>query len=325
MKLVRREFLRFAGGAAVFPALPRLASAQAYPSRPVRIIVSTAAGGGPDIVARLLGQWLSERLGQQFLIDNRPGASGNIGTDAVVKAPPDGYTLLMVGASSAINATLHQKLNFNFIRDVAPVAGIGRTAAILAVHPSVPVETVPDLITYAKTNPGRLNFGSPGIGSAPHMAGELLKMMAGIDLLHVPYRGDAPALTDLIGGQVPLCFVGAPAATEYIRTGKVRSLAVTSATRLQTVPDIPTLGEFLPGYEASGWFGFGAPRDTPAQIVAKLNQEIGAALADPKIIARLADLGSTPAAGSPADFGRLITEETEKWAKVIKFAGIKAE
>jgi tripartite-type tricarboxylate transporter receptor subunit TctC len=325
MKLVRREFLRLAGGAAVFPALPRLASAQAYPSRPVRIVVSTAAGGGPDIVARLLGQWLSERLGQQFLIDNRPGASGNIATDAVVKAPPDGYTLLMVGASSAINATLHQKLNFNFIRDVAPVAGIGRTAAVLAVHPSVPAKTVPDLITYAKTNPGRLNFGSPGIGSAPHMAGELLKMMAGINLLHVPYRGDAPALTDLIGGQVQLCFVGAPAATEYIRAGKVRSLAVTSATRLQTVPDIPTLGEFLPGYEASGWFGFGAPRDTPAEIVAKLNQEISAALADPKIIARLADLGSTPAASSPADFGRRITEETEKWAKVIKFAGIKAE
>jgi len=325
MKVVRRDFLRLAAGAAVLPALLRMASAQAYPSRPVRIIVSTAAGGGPDIVARLLGQRLSERLGQQFLIDNRPGASGNIGTEAVVKAPPDGHTLLMVGASSAINATLYQKLNFNFIRDIAPVASISRTAAVLAVHPSVPAQTVPDLIAHAKSNPGTLTFASPGIGSAPHMAGELLKVMAGVDLLHVPYRGDAAALTDLIGGQVQLCFVGAPAATESIRSGTVRALAVTSATRFRTVPDIPSLSEFLPGYEANGWAGFGAPRDTPAEIVAKLNQEINAVLADSTIIARLADLGSTPAAGSPADFGRLIAEETEKWGKVIKFAGIKPE
>ena len=325
MKFVRREFLRFAAGVAVLPALCRIASAQAYPSRPVRIVVTTAPGGGPDIVARLIGQWLSERLGQQFLIDNRPGASGSIGTEAVVKAAPNGYTLLMVGASSAINATLQSKLNFNFIRDIAPVASISRTAAVLVVHPSVPAPTVPDLIAHTKTNPGKLTFGSPGIGSSPHMAGELLKMMAGINLLHVPYRGDAAALTDLIGGQVQLSFVGAPAATEYIRTGKVRSLAVTSATRLQTVPDIPTMGEFVAGYEANGWAGFGAPRDTPAEIVAKLNREINAAIADPKIIARLADLGSTPAGGSPADFGKLIAEETEKWARVITFAGIKAE
>jgi tripartite-type tricarboxylate transporter receptor subunit TctC len=325
MTLHRRKFLHLTVGAAALPVLSEIVIAQGYPARHVRIIVSTTAGGGPDLIARLAGQWLAERLGQQFLIDNRPGAGGNIGTEAVVKAAPDGHTLLLVGVSSAINATLYQKLNFNFIRDIAPVATISRTAAVLLMHPTVPANSVPELIAYARANPRKLNIASPAIGSLPHMAGELFKLTAGVNLIPVPYRGDAQALTDVIGGQVQLCFVGAPAAIEYIRTGKVRALAVTSATRLQSIPDIPALGEFLPGYEASGWSGLGAPRNTPAEIVGKLNHEINAALADPKNIARLASLGATPSGGSLADFSKLIAKETEKWGKVVQFAGVKAD
>jgi tripartite-type tricarboxylate transporter receptor subunit TctC len=325
MKLPRRNFLHLAAGAAALPALSRVAWAQAYPTRPVRIIAGFAPGGGVDIIARLIGQWLSERLGQQFIVENRPGAATNIATEAVVRAPPDGYTLLLVNAANAFNATLYDKLNFNFIRDIAPVASVTRGPYVMVVHPSVPAKTVPEFIAYAKANPRKLNMASGGVGSPAHVAGELFKMMAGVDLVHVPYRGAGPGLTDLLAGQVQVYFPTTVASIAYIRAGRLRALAVTAATRAEVLPDIPTVGEFVPGYEASQWYGVGAPKATPAEIVEKLNKEINASLADPKLQARLADLGGTVLVGSPADFGKFIVEETEKWAKVINFAGIKAD
>jgi tripartite-type tricarboxylate transporter receptor subunit TctC len=325
LKFPRRQFLRLAADAAVFPALSRFTWAQTYPSRPVRIIVGFAAGGPNDILARLIGQWLTERLGQPFVIENRPGAGSNIATEAVVRAPADGYTLLLVGSPNAINATLYDKLNFNFIRDIAPVASLIRGALVMVVHPSVPATTLPELIAYAKANPGKLSYGSGGVGGITHITPELFKMMAGVDMVHVPYRGVAPALTDLLGGQVQVLFANPAQSIQYIRAGKLRALAITTATRLEALPDIPTIGEFVPGYEASSVFGLGAPKNTPAEIIDKLNKEINAALADPKFKARLADLDGTVLGGSPADFGKLIAEETEKWGKVVKFANIKPD
>jgi tripartite-type tricarboxylate transporter receptor subunit TctC len=325
MKLPRRKFLQLAASAAALPAVSRLAWAQSYPTRPVHWIVGFTPAGGNDIVARLMGQWLTERLGQPFVIENRPGAGTNIATEAVVNAPPDGYTLLLANLANAINATLYEKLNFNFIRDIAPVAGISSAPLIMAVNPSVPARTVPEFIAHAKANPGKVNMASAGIGSAGHLAGELFKMMAGVSLVHVPYRGNAPALTDLIAGQVEVLFPSSGSSIEYVRTGKVRGLAVTGATRLDALPDLPTVGDSVPGYEASSLYGIGAPRNTPAEIVDTLNREVNAALADPKMRARLADIGSTALPGSPAEFGKLIADETEKWGKVIKFAGIKPE
>jgi tripartite-type tricarboxylate transporter receptor subunit TctC len=321
----RRQFLRLSAGVVVLPAVPRAARAQVYPSRPVRIVVGFAAGGGLDIVARLMGQWLSDRLGQQFVIENRPGAAGNIGTDAVVRAAPDGCTLLLVNPTNAINVTLYEKLNFNSIRDIAPVASIIRVPSIILVHPSVPARTVPEFIAYAKANPGEINMATNGNGSAAHMPGELFKMMTGVDLVHVPYRGTGPALIDLLGGQVQVMFAAMPATIEYIISGKLRALAVTTATRSEVFPDIPTVSEFVPGYEFSNWQGVGAPKNTPADIIEKLNKEINAGLVDPKMKARLADLGATPFPGSPADFGTLIAAETEKLGKVIRAANIKPE
>ena len=305
--------------------MSRIARAQAYPSRPVRIVVPFAAGGSTDIIARLIGQWLSERLGQQFVIENRPGAGSNIGTEVVVNAPPDGYTLLLVGASSAINATLYEKLNFNFLRDITPVAGIISIPFIMAVNPSFPAKTVSEFIAYARANPGKVNMASGGNGTAGHLSGELFKMMAGVNMVHVPYRGEAPALTDMLGGHVQAMFGTMPASIEYVRAGKLRPLAVTTATRSELLPDLPTVGDFVPGYEASAWQGVGAPKNTPADIIDKLNKEINAALADPKIKARVADMGGTVLAGSPADFGKLIADETEKWGKVVKFSGAKPD
>jgi tripartite-type tricarboxylate transporter receptor subunit TctC len=325
MHLPRRRFLHLAAGAAALPAVSRVARAQAYPSRPVRIIVGFPAGGGVDILARLMGRWLSERLGQPFVIENQPGAGTNIATEAVVNASPDGYTLLMAGASNAINATFYDKLNYNFIRDIAPVAGIMRAPLVMVVVPSFPAKTVPEFIAYAKANPGKINMASPGNGTAGHLCGELFKMMAGVDMIHMPYRGGASALAGLIGEQVQVMFDGILLASEHIKTGKLRGLAITTVTRAETLPDIPTVSEFVPGYEASVWFGVGAPTATPAEIVDKLNKEVNAALDDPKMKARLADLGGVALPGSPADFGKLIADETEKWAKVIKFAGIKSE
>jgi tripartite-type tricarboxylate transporter receptor subunit TctC len=322
--LPRRRFLHLAAGSAALPAVSRISWAQTYPTKPVRLVVGFAAGGGTDIIARLTAQWLSERLGQQFFIDNRPGAGTNIATEAVVKSPPDGYTLLMVTPANAINATLYDKLNFVFLRDIVPVAGMIRVPNVMEVNPSVPVNTVPEFIAYAKANPGKINFASGGIGSAAHISGELLKMIAGVNMLHVPYRGGAPALTDLIGGQVQMMFDPVPTSIEYIKAGKVRALAVSTATRSEALPDIPTLGDFLPGFEASNWYGVGAPKNTPVEIVEKLNKEMNAALADPEMKVRLADLGGTVIPGSPAQFAKLIADETEKWAKVIKFAGLKA-
>jgi tripartite-type tricarboxylate transporter receptor subunit TctC len=325
MKLPRRQFLHFAAGATALPAVSRIAAAQAYPSRPVRIIVPFAPGGATDIIARLVGQWLSERLGQQFVTENRPGAGSNVGTEVVVNAPPDGYTLLQVGASSAINMTLYEKLNFNFLRDITPVAGIISIPFIMAVNPSVPAKTVPEFIAYAEKNPSKVNMGSGGNGTAGHLSGELFKMMASVNMVHVPYRGEAPALTDLLGGRVQVMFGTVPASIEYVRAGKLRALALTSARRSEVLPDLSTVGEFVPGYETSAWQGLSAPRNTPADIVEKLNKETNAALADAKTKARLADLGGTPLVGSPADFGKLIAEEAEKWRKVIRAANIKAE
>jgi tripartite-type tricarboxylate transporter receptor subunit TctC len=325
MQLRRRQFLHLAGGAAALPAVSRIARAQSYPTRSVRIIVGNPPGGSSDIVARLIGQWLSERLGRPFIIDNRPGATGNVGTEAVVRATADGYTLLLVNSANAINATLYGKLNFNFIRDIAPVAGIIRAPLIMVVNPSVPVKTVPEFITYSKATSSNVNMASSGIGAVTHVAGELFKMMTGVHMLHVPYRGEAPALTDLIGGQVQAMFVTMPASIEYVRTGKLRALAVTTATRSDLLPNIPALDEFLSGYEASAWFGVGVPKNTPADIIDRLNKEINAALASPVIKPRFADLGSTVFQTSPADFGKLISEEAEKWGKVVKFAGIKPE
>ena len=325
MKLPRRRFLHLAVSATALPALPRIARAQAYPTRPVRLIVPLAAGGATDIVARLMGQWLSERLGQPFVIDNRPGAGGNLGTETVVNARPDGYTILMTSTTNAINATLYDKLSFNFIRDIAPVATISRNTLVMVVHPSLPAKTVPEFIAYAKANPRKLNMASPGNGSPNHVSGELFKMMTGVDMVHVPYRSGGPALTDLLGGQMQVMFPAIVSSIEYIRADRLRALAVTAATRSDELPDIPTVAEFVPGYEASNWFGVGAPKTTPAETVEKLNEEINAGLADPKIKARLAELGAMVLAGSPADFGKLIAEDTEKWAKVVKSAGIKPE
>jgi tripartite-type tricarboxylate transporter receptor subunit TctC len=325
MKLPRRAFLHLAACAAALPALSRIAWAQTYPSRPVNLVAGYAPGGGVDITARLIGQWLSERLGQQFVIENRPGANSNIATEAVVRAPADGYTLLLVTSANATNATLYDKLNFNFIRDIAPVASVMRYPYVMVVNPSVPAKSVPEFIAYAKANPRKLNMASPGIGSGVHIAGELFKMIAGVDMVHVPYRGAGPSLTDLIGGQVQVTFESMPAAIGYIRAGTLRALAVTTTRRSDALPDIPAVAEFVPGYEVSAWYGVGAPKATPAGIVEKLNKEINAGLADPKIKARLADLGGTPLVGSPADFGKLIADETEKWAKVVKFANIKPE
>jgi tripartite-type tricarboxylate transporter receptor subunit TctC len=310
---------------AALSAVSRIARAQAYPGRPVRIIVGFPAGGTLDILARLMGQWLSDRLGQPFIVENRPGAGGNIGTEAVVRAPADGYTLLSVASPNAINATLYGKLNFNFIRDIAPVASTVRLPNVMAVNQMVPAKTVPEFIAYAKANPRKLNMASAGNGTSGHVSGELFKMMTGVDMIHVPYRGGPPALTDLLGGQVQVMFDAVTNSIEHIRTGKVRALAVTGAVRSGALPDIPTVGEFVPGYEASLWFGVGAPKDTPAEIINMLNKEINAALADPKIKGRLTELGTTVLTGSPTDFGTLIAEETEKWGKVIKFAGIKLE
>jgi tripartite-type tricarboxylate transporter receptor subunit TctC len=321
----RRQLLHLAAGAAALPAVSRIAWAQTYPTRPVRLIVPFAPAGSTDIVARLMGQWLSERLGQQFVIENRPGGGGNIGTEAVVRASPDGYTLLMVGGWNAINATLYDKLSFNFIRDIAPVAGISREPYVIAVHPSVPAKTVPEFIAYANANPGRVNMASGGTGAPSHVSGELFKMMAGVNMVHVPYRGAAPALADLLAGQVQVYFAPTAASIAYIKAGRLRALAITSAKRSEALPDLPTVGEFVPGYETSLWLGLGAPKNTPAEIVEKLNKEINAGLADPKIKARFADLGGDVLALSPADFGRLIAEETEKWGKVIRAANIKAE
>jgi tripartite-type tricarboxylate transporter receptor subunit TctC len=325
MKLPRRNFLRLAAGAAALPVASRFACAQAYPTRPVRIIVPFAPAGSTDIAARLMGQWLSERLGQPFVIENRPGGGGNIGTEAVVRTSPDGYTLLMVGGWNAINATLYDKLSFNFIRDIAPVAGINREPYVIAVHPSVLAKTVPEFIAYANANPGRVNMASGGTGAPSHVSGELFKMMAGVNMVHVPYRGAAPALADLLAGQVQVYFAPTAASIEYIRAGKLRALAVTTATRSDALPDIPTVGDFLPGYEASLWVGIGAPKETPPEIVEKLNEEINAGLADPKIKARLADLGATVLGGSPAAFGKFIADETEKWGNVIRALNIKAD
>jgi tripartite-type tricarboxylate transporter receptor subunit TctC len=324
MKLPRRNFLRLAAGAAALPAVSRIARAQAYPTRPVRIIVGFAAGGGVDIVARLIGQWLSERLGQPFVIENRPGAGTNIGTEAVVRAAADGYTLLLVNTANAINATFYDKLNFNFIRDIAPVAGIMVVPNVMLVHPSVPAKTVPEFIAYAKANPGKINLASGGLGGPSHVAGELFRIMTGVDMNHVPYRGASPALADLLAGQVHVQFPTMPASIEYIRAGKLRALAVTSATRSQALPDVATVSEFVPGYEATSWYGVGVPRNTPAEIVDKLNKEVNAALADPKMKVRLADLGEA-LPGRPADFAKLIADETDKWSKVIRALNIKAD
>jgi tripartite-type tricarboxylate transporter receptor subunit TctC len=325
MKLPRRKFLRLAAGAAALPAISRIARAQAYPSRPVRLVVGFGPGGGQDVTARLMGQWLSEHLGQQFVIENRPGAAANIAAEAVVKSPADGYTLFLVGVNNAINATLYDKLNFDLIRDIAPVAGIMRVPNVMEVNPSFPAKTVPEFIAYAKANPGKINFGSGGSGTSIHLAAELFKTMTGIEMQHVPYRGGGQFLTGLLGGQVQVIFDNLPSSIELIRAGKLRPLAVTMTMRSDALPEIPTVGDFVPGYEASAFFGIGAPKSTPREIIERLNRETNLALADPGMKARLADLGGVALAGSPSDFGKLVADETEKWAKVIRAANIKAE
>jgi len=324
MHQTRRQFLRAAAFTTVVPPLSRIAKAQSYPARPVRIVVGYPAGGGVDITARLIGQWLSERLGQPFVIENRPGAASNIATEAVVRAASDGYTLLLVTAANTINASLYEKLNFDFIRDIAPVGALSRVPYVLVVNQALPVKTVPEFIAYAKSNPGKINMAG-GIGGADHVAGELFKMMAGVNMVHVPYRGQAPALTDLLGGQVQVMFATVASSIEYIRAGKLRALAMTTSMRSDVLPDLPTVGEFVPGYEASQWYGVGVRKGTPSEIADKLNKEVNAGLADPKMRARLADLGGTALAGSPAEFGKFIADEAEKWAKVVKFAGIKPQ
>jgi tripartite-type tricarboxylate transporter receptor subunit TctC len=325
MKLPRRKFLHLAAGAAVLPVVSRIAHAQAYPARPVRIIVGFASGSASDIIARLIGQKLSDRLGQPFIIENRGGAGGSLGAEAVVRAPPDGYTLLLCGSADAVNATVYDKLSFKFIRDIAPVGSIAHGPLVLVVHPSFPAKTVPEFIAYTKANPGKVSFGSAGIGTVAQLAGELFKAMAEVDLVHVPYRGLAPAITDLIGGQVQAVFSTMPPAIAQVRADKLRALAVTSATRSEALPDLPTIGEFLPGYEATLMNGLGAPKNTPAEIIERLNKEISAALADPGMKAPLADLGNVPVAMAPADFGKFLADETEKWAKVIRTANIKSQ
>jgi tripartite-type tricarboxylate transporter receptor subunit TctC len=325
MKLPRRRFLQLAAGAAALPAASRIAAAQAYPTRPVRIVVGFTAGGSTDIGARLIGQWLQERLGKSFVIENRPGAGTNIATESVVRAAPDGYTLLMIGPSSAVNATLYDKLNFVFLRDIAPVASLIRQPQVMLANPSLAAKSVPELIAYAKANPGKITMASAGIGSTGHLVGEFFKMTAGVDFVHVPYRGAGPALTDLLGGQVLISFAGISGSIEYVRSGKLRALAITTATRSEALPGVPTVSEFLPGFEAGDWLGVGAPRNTPAEIIDRLNKEITAGVADPKIKARFADLGGTPLALAPAEFGKLLADETQKWAKVIRAANIKPE
>jgi tripartite-type tricarboxylate transporter receptor subunit TctC len=325
MNFSRRIFVRLAAGAAVLLTVSQIAYAQSYPNRPVRLVVGFAPGGGNDITARLMGQWLSERLGQPFVIENRPGAGTNVATEAVVNAAPDGYTILFVAPSAAINATLYEKLNFNFIRDLAPIAGIMRIPNVMVVNPSVPAQTVPEFIAYAKANPGKINVASPGVGTSVHLSAELFKMMAGVDMVHVAYKGSAPSLTDLLGGQVQVSFATMPASIEFIRAGKLRALAVTTATRSPALPEVPTVGEFVPGYEVSTWYGLCARMGTPTEVIDKINKEINAGLADPTLKARLVDLGGVTIAGSPGDFGRLIADETEKWAKVIRAANIKPE
>jgi tripartite-type tricarboxylate transporter receptor subunit TctC len=325
MTIPRRKFLHLAAGAAAVAASARGARAQSYPSRTVRIIVGFGAGGAPDIMARLIGQWLSERLGQSFIVENRPGATGNIATEAVVRAPPDGTTLLLVGTWNATNAALYANLKFNFLRDIAPVASIGNIPYVLVVNPSFPAKTVPEFIAQAKANPGKLTMASPGIGTTPHFVGELFMLMTGTEIVHVPYRSSAPALTDLLGGQVQMTFGPLPSTIEYVRAGTLRALAVTTAARLKVLPDVPTVGEFVPGYEGTGRYGIGAPKDTPAGIIDKLNGEIDAGLADPKMLARLGELGVEPTPTTPAEFGKLIAHETEKWGKVIRARNIKVE
>jgi tripartite-type tricarboxylate transporter receptor subunit TctC len=324
MKLPRRQFLLLATGAAALPGATHTARAQTYPTRPVRIVVGYAPGGGTDIVARLIGQWLSERLGQQFVVENRAGAGTNIATEAVVRAPPDGYTLLLATTANAVNATLYDRLNFTFMADIAPVAAIMRVPNVMVVNLSSPAKTVPDFIAYAKANPGKINFASGGAGGPDHMSAELFMMMTGINMSHVPYRGLSPALTDLLAGQVDVVFSSFPAVIEYIKADRLRALAVTTAARFEGAPEIPTIGDVVPGYESSQWYGIGIPKDAPAQIVGRLNKEINVALSDPKMQARLADLGGTPLAGSPADFAKLIAADTEKWGKMIRAANIRA-
>src|SRR5215470_5852888 len=325
VKLPRRNFLHLAAGAAALPAVSRITWAQAYPARPVRVIVGFAPGQAIDIVTRIIGQWLSEQLGQQFIIENRPRAGGNIATEAVVRAPADGYTLLAVGSNNMINATLYQKLNYNFIQDIAPVASIYRVPQVMEVNPSFPAKTVPEFIAYAKAHPGQISFASAGNGSVAHVTGELFKMMTGVNMLHVPYRGAPPALTDLIAGQVHVMFDNMPSSIEHIRAGRLRPLAVTATTRLEALPDVPPLGDFVPGFETSAWAGIGAPKNTPAEIINTLNREINAVLADPMIKTRITDVGGEMLALSPSEYTRRIAEETDKWAKVIKFSGAKAE
>jgi tripartite-type tricarboxylate transporter receptor subunit TctC len=325
MKLRRRAFLHLAARLAAVSAAPRIAWPQAYPTRPVRLIVGFAAGGAPDILARLVGQWLSERLGQPVVVENRPGAGGNLATQVVVDAPADGHVLLLVSLANAVNASLYKNLTYDFVRDIAPVGGISRDPNVMVVNPSFPAQTVPAFIAYAKANPGKVNMGSPGVGTSPHMAGELFKFMAGVDMTHVPYRASPPVLVDLMGGQLQVYFAPISASIEYVRDGRLRALAVTTDRRADVLPEIPTVGDFVPGYDASAFYGIGAPKSTPAEIVERLNKEINAGLANPTLKARLADLGSSAFVGSPSDFGKLMAGETEKWGKVIKFAGIKQE
>jgi tripartite-type tricarboxylate transporter receptor subunit TctC len=325
MTLPRRRFLQLATAAAAVPAAATIARAQTYPTRPVRIIIGYTPGGSADITARLMGQWLSERFGQSFVVESRPGGGTNIATEAAVRAPADGYTLFLVAPANAINATLYDKLNYDFIRDIAPVAGLIRFPNVMEVNPSVPAKTVPEFIAYAKANPGKINYASSGNGSTIQMSAELFKMMVGVDMVHVPYRGGAPALTDMLAGQVQVMFDNLPTSIEHIRAGKLRPLAITSATRSELLPDVPTVADFVPGYESSAWYGVGAPRGTPAEIIDRLNKEINAILAEPRAKTRIADMGATLIAGSPADFGRLIADETEKWGKVVRFSGAKAD
>ena len=325
MKFPRRRFLQLAAGAAALPAVSNIARAQSYPSRPIRLIVGYTPGGSADLTSRLMGQWLSERLGQSFIIENRPGGGTNIATEAAVRAEPDGYSLLLVAPANAINAALYSKLNFDFLRDIEPVAGLIRFPNVVVVNPSVPVKSIPELIAYAKANPGKLNMASSGNGSTIHMSGELFKMQTGINMVHVPYRGGAPALTDLLAGQVHVMFDNIPTCAEHVKSGKLRGLAVTSTTRSEVLPDLPTVADFLPGYEASAWYGLGAPKNTPAEITDRLNKEVNAILATPAAKARFADLGAFLLPGTPADFGKLLADETEKWGKVVKFAGAKVD
>jgi tripartite-type tricarboxylate transporter receptor subunit TctC len=325
MKLLRRQFLYLAAGAAALQVVSRIAWGESYPSRPLRLIIGYPPGGSADITARLTGQWLSERVGQPVVIESRPGAATNLATEAVVRAAPDGYTLLLVAPANAINATLYDKLTFNFLRDIEPVAGIIRFPNVVVVNPSLPIKTIPELIAYAKANPGKLNMASSGNGSTIHMSGELFKMLTGINMVHVPYRGGAPALTDLIAGQVHVMFDNVPTSAEHIKAGKLRGLAVTSTARSEVLPDLPTVGDFLPGYEASAWYGLGVPKNTPGEVIDKINKAMNAILADPKSQTRFAELGASLLPGSPADFGKLIAEETEKWGKVVKFSGAKPD